>query len=136
MSPDEAARYNKYWALKSSTCTTNELIKYLKNYDIINKTNYAEEFIKTGAWSLEIQIPKAGDVLKSTGEIDWNQVTKGGYTLDSIGNAEKDKCNLKVGDILGRYVSSDRRYASPVDGKSYNYNQRSLPYVEEPTQYY
>lgn len=49
MSPDEAARYNKYWALKSSTYTTNELIKYLKNYDIINKTNYAEEFIKTGA---------------------------------------------------------------------------------------
>lgn len=49
MSPDEAARYNKYWALKSSTCATNELIKYLKNYDIMNKTNYAEEFIKISA---------------------------------------------------------------------------------------
>lgn len=44
MSPEEAARYDKYWSLKETTCTSDELYIYLKNID----TDYAETFWKTG----------------------------------------------------------------------------------------
>ena len=50
MSPEEAARYDKYWSLKETTCTSDELYIYLKNID----TDYAETFLKTGEWPDEI----------------------------------------------------------------------------------
>ncbi|OXM12980.1 hypothetical protein CGZ75_24235 [Paenibacillus herberti] len=123
--------------LKTSRCNTDELTVYLKKMDAYNGTNYADEFASLGKWPDEIQIPKDRSVLNADGSIKWSEVPNGGYVLDRNGNAIKDVFVPKTGDIIDRYGPPNGRYTSPVlDGKPYNYDQRSLPYVEDVTKYY
>lgn len=133
MSPEEAARYDKYWSLKETTCTSDELYIYLKNID----TDYAETFWKTGEWPDEIQIPKNASVLNKDGSINWTKAAKGGYKLDKDGNPIKEKFIPKIGEVIDRYGPANGRYTSPIiDGKSFEYTERSLPYVENLSNYH
>ena len=130
MSPEEAARYDKYWSLKETTCTSDE---YLKNID----TDYAETFWKTGEWPDEIQIPKNASVLNKDGSINWTKAAAGGYKLDKDGNPIKEKFIPKIGEVIDRYGPANGRYTSPIiDGKSFEYTERSLPYVENLSNYH
>ena len=133
MSADDAVRYNKYWTVSESTCTQNELYKYLYSID----HNLAEEYLLTGRFSQDIQVPKSSSVLKSNGDIDWSNAPKGGYVLDAVGNPIKEVYMPVKGEIIDRYGKPDGRYTSPViDGKSYDYSERSLPFVEDSSQYH
>lgn len=133
MSPEEAVRYDKYWSLKETTCTSDELYIYLKNID----TDYAETFLKTGEWPDEIQIPKNASVLNKDGSINWTKAAKGGYKLDKDGNPIKEKFIPKIGEVIDRYGLANGRYTSPIiDGKSFEYTERSLPYVENLSNYH
>ena len=133
MSPEEAARYDKYWSLKETTCTSDELYIYLKNID----TDYAETFLKTGEWPDEIQIPKNASVLNKDGSINWTKAAKGGYKLDKDGNPIKEKFIPKIGEVIDRYGPANGRYTSPIiDGKSFEYTERSLTYVENLSNYH
>lgn len=53
---------------RKSTCSIDELYKYLKNID----SDTAEIFLKEGIWPSEIQVPKSSSVLDSDGYIDWS----------------------------------------------------------------
>lgn len=133
MSPEQAARYDKYWSLKETTCTSDELYIYLKNID----TDYAETFWKTGEWPDEIQIPKNASVLNKDGSINWTKAAAGGYKLDKDGNPIKEKFIPKIGEVIDRYGPANGRYTSPIiDGKSFEYTERSLPYVENLSNYH
>ena len=133
MSPKEAARYDKYWSLKETTCTSDELYIYLKNID----ADYAETFLKTGEWPDEIQIPKNASVLNKDGSINWTKAAEGGYKLDKDGNPIKEKFIPKIGEVIDRYGPANGRYTSPIiDGKSFEYTERSLPYVENLSNYH
>ena len=133
MSPEEAARYDKYWSLKETTCTSDELYIYLKNID----TDYAETFWKTGEWPDEIQIPKNASVLNKDGSINWTKAAAGGYKLDKDGNPIKEKFIPKIGEVIDRYGPANGRYTSPIiGGKSFEYTERSLPYVENLSNYH
>ncbi|WOO36602.1 TNT domain-containing protein [Anaerocolumna sp. AGMB13020] len=128
--------------LKETTCNNDELYKYLsKNVG----TEAADNFVKNGKWPDGIQIPKNPSVLKADGAINWSAAAKGGYKLDSDGNAIKTvltdahKVNeyLPQGKILDRYGDSSGRYVSPVNnGVPYSYEQRSLPYIEDASNYH
>lgn len=106
---------------------------YLKNID----TDYAETFLKTGEWPDEIQIPKNASVLNKDGSINWTKAAKGGYKLDKDGNPIKEKFIPKIGEVIDRYGPANGRYTSPIiDGKSFEYTERSLPYVENLSNYH
>ncbi|MED3649691.1 TNT domain-containing protein [Heyndrickxia sporothermodurans] len=123
--------------LKKSTCNVDELTGYLKQIDKYNGTNYADEFVSLGKWPDDIQIPKDSKVLNADGSINWSEVPNGGYVLDKNGNAIKEVFVPKIGDIIDRYGPPNGRYTSPVmDGKPYDYGQRSLPYIEDVTKYH
>ena len=118
--------------LKETTCSNEKLYKYLKSNDDYFKTSYAEEYMSTGKWPDNIQIPKSSDVLTSKGSIDWSQVPDSGYVLDSGGKAVKETYFPKKGEIIDRYGPSDGTFTSPViDGKPYSYDNRSLPYIDD-----
>lgn len=71
------------------------------------------------------------------GKINWDQVPKGGYELDSAGNAIKEPYVPPVGEVIDRYGPPNGRYTSPVpQGGPYSYDQRSLPYAEDPAHYH
>ncbi|MDQ0885077.1 hypothetical protein QFZ81_000165 [Paenibacillus sp. V4I9] len=123
--------------LKKSTCNADELTVYLKKIDLYKGTNFADEFATSGKWPGDIQIPKDPSVLNADGSINWSEVPKGGYVLDGNGNAIKEAYSPNLGDVIDRYGPPNGRYISPViDCKTYNYDQRSLPYVEDASKYY
>lgn len=123
--------------LDLSKCNIDELSTYLRKIDNYKGTNYAEEFISSGKWPDEIQIPKNSKVLKPNGDIDWDQVPEGGYILDEAGKAIKKDYVPSKGEIIDRYGPQNGRYTSPVsDGNPYNYDQRSLPYIEDSSKYH
>lgn len=120
--------------VKLSTCSSDELYRYLlKN---VGK-DAAEEFLVSGKWPDGIQIPKNSSVLTSDGSIDWTKAPNGGYTLDADGNAIREAFIPQVGEIIDRYGAPNGRYTSPiVNDKSYEYTKRSLPYVEDTSNYH
>jgi len=128
--------------LNESLCSKTELYKYLsKNIS----PDAAESFAKNGSWPSGVLIPKNSSVLNSDGSLNWLAAAKGGYTLDSNGNAIKialtdtKKVNsyLPEGKIIDRYGDSSGRYVSPTDnGVPYSYEQRSLPYIEDISNYH
>ena len=123
--------------LKKSKCSADELTAYLKKMDEYSGTKYADEYASAGKWPDEIQIPKDSNVLNADGSIKWSEVPNGGYVLDQEGNAIKEVLVPKTGNIIDRYGPPNGRYTSPVpEGKPYNYDQRSLPYVEDVTKYH
>jgi hypothetical protein len=97
----------------------------------------AAAFEQTGVWPHDVQIPKDASVLKADGTINWDEVPQGGYTLDDAGQPIKEPLVPQVGDVFDRYGPSDGRYTSPVpETGPYTYDQRSLPYLEDPAQYH
>jgi peptidoglycan hydrolase-like protein with peptidoglycan-binding domain len=126
-----------YDLLKKSRCNIDELTAYLKKMDEYSGTKNADEFASSGKWPNEIQIPKDPSVLNADGSIKWSEVPNGGYVLDEVGNAIKEKYVPKAGEVIDRYGPSNGRYTSPViEGKPYSYDQRSLPYIEAPSMYH
>ncbi|MBM7690343.1 hypothetical protein BCR24_14800 [Enterococcus ureilyticus] len=119
--------------IKQTTCSGDELERYLRNIN----GDLADEFLKTGKWPEKIQVPKSSSVLTKNGGIDWSQVPEGGYVLDSSGNAIKKPSIPKIGSQFDRYGEPNGRYTSPLNGgQGYNYDQRSLPYIEDMSKYH
>ena len=116
------------------TCNNDELYNYLLknvNEDVANK------FLKEGKWPGVIQIPKNSSVVNPDGSINWSKAAEGGYTLNADGTAIKHQFNPQIGEVIDRYGNANGRYTSPViDGKSYSYTERSLPYVEDLSNYH
>jgi predicted ribonuclease toxin of YeeF-YezG toxin-antitoxin module len=70
-----------------------------------------------------------------TGKVKWPPAE--GYEVDEVGNAIKKVIVPKVGDTIDRYGSAYGTYTSPInDGKSYSFEQRALPYIENPHAYH
>ena len=123
--------------LTETTCSQEDLYKYLKNNDSYSNTNYAEEYLKTGKWPEDVQIPKNPGVLNEDGSIKWSEVPNGGYVLDADGNAIKEVYVPKPAETLDRYGPANGRYTSPVpEGNPFTYDQRSLPYLEDLSKYH
>ncbi|THE10570.1 DUF4237 domain-containing protein [Bacillus timonensis] len=119
--------------LKKSTCPPDVLNTYLQKID----KELADEYTITGIWPEHIQIPKDPSVLKPDGSIKWEEVPKGGYVLDQKGSPIKEVHTPAPGEVIDRYGPPNGRYTSPViDGKPFDYDQRSLPYVEDPKMYH
>ncbi len=94
-------------------------------------------YSKTGKWPEGLQVPKNNSVLNIDGSINWSKAPEGGYVLDASGNAVKESFTPRVGEVIDRYGPANGRYTSPViDGKTYSYAERSLPYVEDAASYH
>ena len=120
--------------IKETTCNDDMLYKYLSKHV---GTEEAEDFVKNGKWPDGIQIPKNSSVLNADGSINWSKAAEGGYTLDTNGNAIKESFTPQIGEVIDRYGQANGRYTSPVvNGKSFEYTQRSLPYVEDLSNYH
>lgn len=119
---------------RKSTCTNDVLYNYLlKNVDI----NVANKFLKEGKWPAGIQIPKNSSVLHPEGSINWSKAAEGGYTLNVDGTAIKEQFTPEMREVIDRYGNPNGRYTSPViNGESYLYTERSLPYVEDLSNYH
>ncbi|APH44288.1 hypothetical protein BMW26_04370 [Microbacterium sp. 1.5R] len=116
-----------------SMLTDEQLQTYLER----NYPQYADDFADTGTLPPDVQIPKGPEVLQPDGSIDWSQVPGGGYVLDANDNPIRQPHTPQPGDVLDRYGPPDGRYTSPVpDDGPYTYDQRSLPYVENPAHYH
>ncbi len=120
--------------LDQSTLNPQQMTDYLST---LEPPSLAEDFAATGVWPGDVQIPRGPEVLNPDGTIDWSQAPQGGYALDGAGNAIRTPATPSAGDVLDRYGPPDGRYTSPVppDGP-YPYDQRSLPYVQDPAQYH
>ncbi|GAA4480875.1 glycohydrolase toxin TNT-related protein [Microbacterium panaciterrae] len=117
-----------------STLSDADLEKYLRH---TYGDDVANEFAKSGKIPDDVQIPKDPSVLNPDGSIDWSQVPGGGYVLDGAGNPIQHPYTPQPGEVLDRYGPSDGRYTSPVpEGGPYSYDQRSLPYAENPNHYH
>ncbi len=136
MNSARGTRNNVSDLLKQSTCDSDELFSYLKQTDSYLGTNYGDEFIESGKWPNDIQIPKDSSVLTSNGSIDWSQVPNDGFAvIDNV--VDKKPYDIKMGEVIDRYGPSNGRFTSPViDGKPYAYDQRALPYVEDVSKYH
>lgn len=116
-----------------SMLTDAQIQTYLER----NYPEYADDFANGGTLPPDVQIPKGPDVLLPDGSIDWGQVPGGGYVLDANDNPIRQPHTPQPGDVLDRYGPPDGRYTSPVpDDGPYTYDQRSLPYVENPAHYH
>lgn len=119
---------------RKSKCSNDELYNYLLknvNEDVANK------FLKEGKWPDGIQIPKNSSVVNPDGSINWSKAAEGGYTLRADGTAIKHEFKPQIGEIIDRYGNANGRYTSPIiDGKPYSYTERSLPYVEDLSNYH
>lgn len=116
-----------------STLTDEQLQTYLEHYH----PKYADDFAENGTLPPDAQIPKGPEVLQPDGSIDWSQVPGDGYVLHTNGDPNRQPHTPQPGDVLDRYGPPDGRYTSPVpDDGPYTYDQRSLPYVENPAHYH
>ncbi len=116
-----------------STLTDDQLHTYLE----ANYPEYADDFANNGTLPPDVQIPKGPEVLQPDGNIDWDQVPRGGYVLDTNGDPIRTPHTPQPGDVLDRYGPPDGRYTSPIpEAGPYTYDQRSLPYVENPAHYH
>jgi 6-pyruvoyl-tetrahydropterin synthase len=119
--------------LEKSTASPDDLSRYLSKID----ENAAKAYHETGKWPEDIQIPRSSDVLTPDGSINWSLAPEGGYVLGDNGKAIKEIFIPEVGGTIDRYGPPNGRYTSPVnDGVPYHYDQRSLPYVEDPNVYH
>lgn len=109
----------------------------LQTYLDTNYPQYADDFANNGTLPPDVQIPKGPEALQPDGSIDWSQVPGGGYVLDANGDPIRQPHTPQQGDVLDRYGPPDGRYTSPVpESGPYTYDQRSLPYVENPAHYH
>ncbi|WP_100618169.1 glycohydrolase toxin TNT-related protein [Bacillus cereus] len=105
----------------------------MKNVNI----DVAHKFLKEGKWPDGIQIPKNSSVLNPDGSINWSKAAEGGYTLNVDGTAIKEQFTPEMREVIDRYGNANGRYTSPViNGESYSYTERSLPYVEDLSNYH
>lgn len=119
---------------RKSACSNNELYNYLlKNVN----SDAANNFLKEGVWPEGIQIPKNSSVLNPDGSINWSKAAEGGYTLKADGTAIKVQFAPEMGEVIDRYGNANGKYTSPViNGEAYSYTERSLPYVEDLSNYH
>ena len=97
----------------------------------------ANKFLKEGVWPEGIQIPKNSSVLNPNSSMNWNKAPEGGYKLKADGTAMKEEFVPKIGEIIDRYGNANGRYTSPIiNGESFSYTERSLPYVEDLSNYH
>lgn len=80
---------------------------------------------------------KSPECINEDGTVKWPEAD--GYVLKEDGiTPNKYEAGLKPGDVLDRYGSPTGAYTSPVDktGKGCDYEQRALPYIENPNAYH
>ena len=131
VSNPEVSRINLW---KKSGCNSDELYNYLIKNASLDEVN---KFLKEGKWPEGIQIPKNSSVVNLDGSINWSKAKNGGYTLRDNGTAIKDGFIPEIGEKIDRYGNANGRYTSPIiNGQPYSYTQRSLPYVEDLSNYH
>jgi len=124
------------YLLSMSDCTKEDLARYLPHARGV-KPEDVEQFLKDWSWPKDVQIPKHAGVLTSDGEVDWRQAPEDGFVLDKFGDPISEMSIPEIGQIFDRYGSEDGYYLSPVmNGQSYSYEQRSMPYLEDLRQYH
>lgn len=101
----------------------------LANIEIYNKA--IEAGVKT-----DVQVFASPNFIDDSGKVDWPP--HDGFKFDpDTGKIDKDPITPKVGDVIDRYGPSNGRFTSPViDGNTYTYDQRALPYIENPNAYH
>jgi hypothetical protein len=130
--PDEQSVYIDK-LIKKSSCSCDDLYRYLYKVN----GDYAKAYSETGRWPTDIQIPKSPDALNTDGSINWAKALKGGYVLDSNGDAIKTPYKPEIGEVIDRYGPTNGRFTTPIkNNKPCSYDQRSLPYLEDVTQYH
>lgn len=97
----------------------------------------ADRFEATGIWPHDVQIPKSPVFVRPDGEIDWSGVPHDGFELDASNQPIDVAHSPKVGEVFDRYGPENGRFTSPVhETGPYPYSARSLPYIEDATQYH
>lgn len=120
--------------LQKSTCTSEELSLYLKK---AVGDDAAAQFRLTGQWPENIQVPKSSASLNPDGSIDWSKAPERGYHISKSGKVDRHVYTPELDETVDRYGSSNGRFVSPVyNGKPFPYDQRSLPYIEDSSQYH
>ncbi len=120
--------------LKKSTCTAEEFERYILRYA---GKKAASEYKNSGNWPENLQIPKSSSVLREDGSINWDFAPENGYMVDRNGQVIKEIYFPFYGEIIDRCGPDNGRFVCPViDGKIFIYDQRSLPFIEDPDQYH
>ncbi|WP_176491530.1 TNT domain-containing protein [Curtobacterium sp. 'Ferrero'] len=97
----------------------------------------ARQFESTGVWPHDVQIPKGPEVLTADGKINWDGVDNEGFASRPDGTVDRTPYDPPVGSVLDRYGPPDGRFTSPVpESGPYPYDERGLPYLEDPHQYH
>jgi hypothetical protein len=102
-------------------------LMYTPEEGILGKSNIATKTVTLGKDEL---IVADKSFLDANGKIDWEKYApNGGY----VPGTKVDGVTLDTGKIIDRYGNQRGSYVSPV---GVPYNQRALPYVENPNAYH
>jgi hypothetical protein len=114
--------------------TNTELDNYLKAN---TSPEQYDQFLTDGHWPDDVPIPADRSFVNANGEVDWSGVPHQGFGLDPAGNPITKPTIPQPGEVFDRHGSGDGRFTSPVDnGTPYSYDQRSLPWAEDPPSYH
>ncbi|NTV39482.1 MAG: TNT domain-containing protein [Demequinaceae bacterium] len=96
-----------------------------------------DQFLKDGQWPDNVPVPADRSFVNANGDVDWSGVPHQGFGLDAAGNPITRPTTPQPGEVFDRYGSGDGRFTSPVEnGTPYSYDQRSLPWAEDPPSYH
>jgi len=133
--------FDKQDLLKQSECSPEELennLRFLEDKGYVKKGS-TENFRRTGKWPETTPIPERPENLTPEGDYDWlGQAPHNGFLLDSEGNPIQEPVSPKVGDTVDRYGGEGGGFVSPMNDPNNPtpYEQRSLPYVRDPSAYH
>lgn len=124
-------------SIQSSSLSHDEILDFLRSSD----PEAAKRFDSSGVWPSETQVPHSPSVLTRGSDgtlgIDWSQVPKRGYALDSAGEPIKAPYTPVPGEVFDRYGPPSGTFTSPVpDTGPFPYDNRSLPFVEDAGHYH
>ncbi|GAA1875961.1 glycohydrolase toxin TNT-related protein [Myceligenerans crystallogenes] len=124
-----------------SALNGDQLIDYLK----ANAPDEVDDFMRTDKWPDDVSVPRDMRFMDSeTMKIDWERhAPRNGFMVDvfEIDPVTREPVMPKrlpeKGEIFDRYGTPDGRFVSPVrNGEAFDYDERSLPYIEDPRQYH
>lgn len=119
--------------ISKSTASSSSLVTYLK----VTDKDAFRALRKSGTWKKEIQVPKSNSVLNIRGRIAWTKTPYSGFKLDGKSMPIQREFVPAIGSLVDRYGPNGGRFVSPLSGSvKYTYEQRSMPYVEDFSQYH
>jgi predicted Fe-Mo cluster-binding NifX family protein len=103
---------------------------------VTTKAKLFNKALDDGVVLPDMQVVKSSSFVDEVGNVKWPD--KNGFVIDEVkGFPIMEEVNPKKGFVFDRYGSPDGRFVSPVEnGVSVSYDQRSLPYIENPNAYH